>query len=218
MTRWRAFRLTEKISHELQTTTQASQLRCLSNLFLESWKQNLTSIGYPYWTVASFQFVFKIKDNWRERQLTVCNSVVAVPIVELPANVWTLKLVTASPWAPRSEKKTRPKLSKLHFMLLWVHSTMDHRWHQSVARRKKSWYFMTALKNSNVFDYQEFLHPTVQFSWLVVPQQTVFSWSMRTGGFEVQLLHQGFDLKTVRCSWSLMKKKNGNEDKNKLIK
>ena len=106
MTRWRAFRLTEKISHELQTTTQASQLRCLSNLFLESWKQNLTSIGYPYWTVASFQFVFKIKDNWRERQLTVCNSVVAVPIVELPANVWTLKLVTASPWAPRSEKNT----------------------------------------------------------------------------------------------------------------
>lgn len=50
--------------------------------------------------------MFKIKDNWRERQLTVCNSVVAVPIVELPANVWTLKLVTASPWAPRSEKNT----------------------------------------------------------------------------------------------------------------
>ena len=77
---------------------------------------------------------------------------------------------------------------------------------------------MTALKNSNVFDYPEFLHPTVHFSWLVVPQQTVFSWSMRTGGFEVQPQHQGFDLKTVRCSWSLMKENNGNEDKNKLIK
>ena len=66
---------------------------------------------------------------------------------------------------------------------------------------------MTALKNFNVFDYQEFLHPTVHFFWLVVLQQTVFSWSMRTGGFEVQPQHQGFDLKTVRCSWSLMKKK-----------
>ena len=136
----------------------------------------------------------------------MCNSVVAVPIVELPANVWTLKLVTASPWAPRSEKKHDQNYQNCiscccEYIQQWITDDIK------VARRKKSWYFMTALKNSNVFDYQEFLHPTVHFSWLVVPQQTVFSWSMRTGGFEVQLLHQGFDLKTVRCSWSLMKKK-----------